>query len=193
MEKYGDRLAVHFIYSQEGAESDITHGRISAEKCDGLLNVSDGLNKADEYFLCGPQEMIEAVKDWLVSNGVNEKAVHFELFTAAVPSTNGTSESPKDDVNVNSQVTVIVDGEEYDFQLSTDGDAVLDAALDAGADVPFACKGAVCCTCRARVMEGTVKMAMNYALDDDEVEDGFVLTCQSHPTSEKVVIDYDEQ
>ena len=93
---------------------------------------------------------------------------------------------------MDAQVTVILDGEETHFGLSTKGDAILDAALDAGADVPYACKGAVCCTCRAKVLEGEVEMDMNYALEDDEVEDGYVLTCQAHPQSEKVVISFDD-
>jgi ring-1,2-phenylacetyl-CoA epoxidase subunit PaaE len=93
---------------------------------------------------------------------------------------------------VNAKVTVILDDEETTMDLSSDGKAVLDAALDEGLDVPFACKGAVCCTCRAKVLEGKVTMDMNYALSDDEVEQGYVLTCQSHPATEKVVISYDE-
>ena len=78
------------------------------------------------------------------------------------------------------------------LDIASNGKAILDAALDAGADVPYACKGAVCCTCRAKVMEGSVEMEMNYALEDDEVEDGYILTCQSHPTSARVIVSYDE-
>jgi len=89
-------------------------------------------------------------------------------------------------------VKVILDGREHELKVPARGDAVLDAALDAGLDVPFACKGAVCCTCKARVLEGRVEMEMNYALTDDEVADGYVLTCQTHPRSQRVVIDYDQ-
>ena len=89
------------------------------------------------------------------------------------------------------EVTVIADGKETTFQLATDGDAILDAAIDAGVDAPFSCKGAVCATCRAKLMEGKVNMTMNYALTDDEVADGYILTCQSHPTTPVVVVDYD--
>ncbi|MDZ7845552.1 MAG: 2Fe-2S iron-sulfur cluster-binding protein [Owenweeksia sp.] len=101
-----------------------------------------------------------------------------------------SAEKKKD--SVESEVTVILDGDETHFNISSDGKAILDAALESGADVPYACKGAVCCTCRARVIEGSVEMDMNYALEDDEVEDGYILTCQSHPTSDKVVVSYDE-
>ena len=90
-----------------------------------------------------------------------------------------------------SHVTVIYDDEEVEFSLSRDGDTILDAAMDNDLDVPFSCKGAVCCTCRAKVKEGSVIMDANYALSDQEVEDGYILTCQSHPNSEKVIIDFD--
>ena len=91
-----------------------------------------------------------------------------------------------------SAVTVILDGDEMTFDLKSDGDSILDAAIDAGMDVPFSCKGAVCCTCRAKVMTGKVTMEMNYSLEEDEVEEGFILTCQSHPRSEKITIDFDQ-
>ncbi|MBI3519296.1 MAG: 2Fe-2S iron-sulfur cluster binding domain-containing protein, partial [Bacteroidetes bacterium] len=93
--------------------------------------------------------------------------------------------------SVNSEVTVIQYGIETTMKLNTEGLTILDAAIDAGVDAPFSCKGAVCCTCRAKVMEGKVKMDANFALTDAEVEDGFILTCQSHPLTEKVVIDFD--
>ena len=86
----------------------------------------------------------------------------------------------------------MLDGEEFDFTLSSNGDTILDAAMDAGADVPFSCKGAVCCTCKAKIIEGKVSMEQNYSLTDSEVEEGYILTCQSHPQSEHVIIDYDE-
>ncbi|PIZ06158.1 MAG: phenylacetic acid degradation protein, partial [Flavobacteriales bacterium CG_4_10_14_0_8_um_filter_32_5] len=90
-----------------------------------------------------------------------------------------------------SQVTIIMDGEEFEFELKNDGETILDAAMNQGADAPFSCKGAVCCTCKAQVIEGKATMEMNYALSDQEVADGFILTCQAHPASEKLVVDYD--
>ena len=91
-----------------------------------------------------------------------------------------------------SKITIILDEEEFNFDLKKEGNVILDAAIDAGADAPFSCKGGICTTCRAKLVEGTVEMASNYALTEGEVADGFILTCQSHPTSEKVVISYDE-
>ena len=138
--------------------------------------------------------MINCVNDSLTKMGVSTNKIHYELFTS--PSQNIAHKTKvsagKKQETIKSEVTVILDGEETHFGIASDGKAILDAALDAGADVPYACKGAVCCTCRARVLEGSVEMEMNYALEDDEVEDGYVLTCQSHPTSDKVVVSYDE-
>lgn len=181
------RFDLFYVISREEGQGDFS-GRISAEKCEEFYNLRNNLYEADEYFICGPEEMIFSVKDLLEAKGVSKEKVHFELFTT--PVTEGSSEETN--VNVDSEVTVIIDGEEFTFTLNTEGDSVLDAAMNDGADVPFSCKGAVCCTCRAKVLEGTVHMDMNYALTDQEVEDGYVLTCQSHPTSKKVVIDYDE-
>lgn len=93
---------------------------------------------------------------------------------------------------MNSKITIILDEEEFNFDLKKDGNVILDAAIDAGADAPFSCKGGICTTCRAKLIEGTVVMSTNFALTDGEIADGFILTCQSHPTSEKVVISYDE-
>ncbi len=136
--------------------------------------------------------MIHGVTDALVGLGVPKERVHFELFTAATPAAApAKSASGKLDKGATVQATVILDREETHFNMRPK-DFLLDAALDAGADVPYACKGAVCCTCRAKVLEGSVEMAMNYALSEEEVADGYVLTCQATPTSEKVVVSFDE-
>ncbi|MEQ8324772.1 MAG: FAD-binding oxidoreductase [Vicingaceae bacterium] len=186
-EKFGDRFNLNFILSRQKTDAGF-HGRINADACEEFAKTNTDLFKADHYFLCGPEEMIFGVKDKLESKGVKESDVHFELFTTPIQA----EESQKEIPLIDSEVTVIIDGEEFNLTLSSKGDNILDAAMDSGADVPFSCKGAVCCTCRAKVMEGKVQMAMNYALTDEEVEDGYVLTCQSHPISSKVVIDYDQ-
>ena len=146
--------------------------------------------KADEAFICGPESMIHAASEVLIAAGLKKKQVHFELFTAAT-STEEKTATKVEKSSIQHEVTVILDDEET--HVSQSGKmAILDAALKAGADVPFACKGAVCCTCRAKVLEGTVNMDLNYSLTDEEVAEGFVLTCHSFPTSEKVVVSYDE-
>lgn len=191
---YGDRLSVYHILTCGTHEDMLFNGRITNEKAAQLLKrfVTDSLDK--EYFICGPEQMMVNVSEALEKNGVDRKRIHIELFTSPV-----SSDAKKPPVAVGegafsgtSQVKVILDGREYTMEVKASGDAVLDVALDAGLDVPFACKGAVCCTCKARVVEGKVEMAMNYALTDEEVEDGYVLTCQTHPRSANVTIDYDQ-
>lgn len=191
---YGDRLAVHHILSKGKDEDMLFNGRITTEKAVQLMQrfLTDPLHK--EFFICGPEQMMVNVSEALEKQGVEKKQIHIELFTTPV-----TQEAKKPPVEVGegaftgtAKVKVILDGREHMLDVSASGDAVLDVALDAGLDVPFACKGAVCCTCKARVVEGKVEMAMNYALTDEEVEDGFVLTCQTHPRSNTVTIDYDQ-
>jgi ring-1,2-phenylacetyl-CoA epoxidase subunit PaaE len=148
------------------------------------------VTQADAYFLCGPEAMIHAASDVLKAQGVSADKIHFELFTAGAAPAAAKSTADKASATGDAHVTVVLDGEETHFTQSSK-EFVLDAALDAGADVPYACKGAVCCTCRAKVLEGKVEMAMNYSLTDDEVADGYVLTCQAMPRSERVVVSYD--
>jgi ring-1,2-phenylacetyl-CoA epoxidase subunit PaaE len=188
-----NRLEVHHILSREDQGSDLLYGRIDADKVTNCANKFFTPEEVSGYYLCGPGSMIESATETLEKLGVNKENIHFELFTAAghadkVDHSTDTAKTEK----VESNVTVILDGEETHVEMSSTGKTILDAALDAGADVPFACKGAVCCTCRAKVLEGSAEMEMNYALMDDEVADGYILTCQSHPTSEKVVVSYDE-
>lgn len=144
---------------------------------------------ADEYFICGPGPMMENVKTTLDDLKLPKEKVHIEYFTSVLDAVNkaesGTGE------NVQASVTVIQYGVETEFTLETSGISILEAAIEAGVDAPFSCKGAVCCTCRAKVIEGKVKMDANFALTDTEVEEGFILTCQSHPLTGKVVVDYD--
>lgn len=192
-DKYMNRLEVHHVLSREDQGSDLMKGRITEEKIKGFAEKFFDVNETAAYFLCGPEEIIHATEKALADMGVAKEKIHFELFTPAKDS------APKKELSSNStakdvlsSVSVILDGDETHMDISTKGKTILDSALDAGADVPFACKGAVCCTCRAKVLEGTAEMEMNYALTDEEVEEGYILTCQSHPTSEKVVVSFDE-
>ncbi|WKZ66898.1 MAG: 2Fe-2S iron-sulfur cluster-binding protein [Flavobacteriales bacterium] len=189
-----DRLHVHHIISQGRGADALHQGRITGERASALMDAfaSDELGK--EYFVCGPEQMIAAVREVLEGRGVDRRSIHFELFTTpvAAPVEKKAAAAGEASFTGVADVKVILDGREHELKVPARGDAVLDAALDAGLDVPFACKGAVCCTCKARVLEGRVEMEMNYALTDDEVADGYVLTCQTHPRSQRVVIDYDQ-
>ncbi len=188
-EMYTDRLIVHHIYSRAETESSVYSGRIDGQKCDEFSKNIAGQITA--YYLCGPSQMIFEVKDALIAQGVASGDIHFELFnTDDLPESEST-EKTEYDTEATSQVTVIVDGDEYEFELAYGGPSILEAALEEDADLPFACKGGVCCTCKARIEEGEVQMDVNYSLEPEEVEDGFVLTCQSHPRTSKVVISFD--
>ena len=191
--KFMERLRVYYILSRERLEEAIFNGRINEEKCselfDGLLDVKN----ADEFFICGPEEMILAVEKSLKTAGVADEKIHFELFTS--PGTNQGTEkkvySVEDEGKV-SAVTVTSDGKTFSFNLPFGQANLLDAAMREGADLPYACKGGVCCTCKARVLEGEVEMERNYGLVKEEIEAGFILTCQAFPKTEKVVIDFDD-
>jgi ring-1,2-phenylacetyl-CoA epoxidase subunit PaaE len=191
---YMNRLEVHHVLSREDQGSDLLKGRIDALKCGDFSQRFFDIKEVSGYFLCGPEAMINGVSAKLQDLGAEKATIHFELFTSPTDALAGKTKVEKKSTGskVDSKLTVILDGDETHFDLNADGDSVLDAALDAGADVPYACKGAVCCTCRAKVLEGEVEMDMNYALEDEEVADGYVLTCQSHPRSEKVVISFDD-
>ena len=183
------RLEVHHVLSREDQGNDLLFGRIDETRAAQFAAQIPSVKEAAGHFLCGPEAMIKGVQSALEQAGVSTKNIHFELFTSTTPAADKapTASSSSGDA----AVTVILDGEETHF---TQGpkDFILDSALDAGADVPYACKGAVCCTCRAKVLEGEVEMAMNYSLTDDEVAEGFILTCQSMPRSPKVTVSFDE-
>jgi len=169
--------------------SDLQTGIITADKAKALIENFGGVN-ADEYFICGPGPMMENVKTTLEGLKIAKEKIHIEYFTAVIDAVN-KAENNALGADVKSKITVLQYGIETNFELKTSSISILDAAIEAGVDAPFSCKGAVCCTCRAKVLEGKVKMDANFALTDTEVEEGFILTCQSHPITEKVVIDYD--
>ena len=191
--KYMGRFQVFHILSRERMENEINFGRINADKCEQLFAKLIDINSIDEYFLCGPEEMIMGVKSYLEDKKVAPTCIHFELFTSenSNKAKEAYAEAHKEVAGRMSMVTIKVDDRSMEIPLAFGGETILDAALKNGADLPYACKGGVCCTCKAKVIEGTVDMEVNYALDADEVENGFVLTCQAHPTSDRVVIDFD--
>lgn len=191
---YLDRLTVVHVLSREQQDVDLFNGRITAEKCRDLARGVFDPMQIDEVFLCGPEEMIEQVRAFLQQAGIPAANIHFELFiTKAALAGQKTKRAASGAGQEKNQVTVIVDGRATTLELETDGQSILDAALAAGADLPYSCKGGVCCTCRAKIVEGEAAMDVNYALEDDEVAAGYILTCQSHPRSSKLVVDYDQR
>lgn len=168
--------------------TELQTGIITVEKANALIKQFDVAN-ADEYFICGPGPMMENVKSTLEALKIKKEKIHIEYFTAVIDAVNKAEANTGE--NVNAKIKVIQYGIETDFELETSGLSILEAAIEAGVDAPFSCKGAVCCTCRAKVLEGKVKMLANFALTEAEVEEGFILTCQAHPLTENVTVDYD--
>ncbi|MFN3875131.1 MAG: 1,2-phenylacetyl-CoA epoxidase subunit PaaE [Flavobacteriales bacterium] len=191
--QHAGRLQVHHILSKGMDEDHLFNGRITTEKAVSLVKRFVEDRDDIEYFICGPEQMMVNVSEALERLGADRKRIHIELFTTPVSSAKGgDARASNGAFTGTAKVKVIIDGRATVLDVPAKGSAVLDAALDAGLDVPFACKGAVCCTCKARVVEGEVEMEMNYALTDQEVADGYVLTCQAHPRSAEVTIDYDQ-
>jgi len=194
-DKYPARFAVHHVLSREQRISPLMTGRIDAEKLATILDTVLRTDDVDEWFLCGPFELVQLCRDTLTARGVPADRVRYELFT--------TGDPQKPEGNVGRPVLVDESAKKVNITFKLDGlqgtvaspvhaqESILNAALRVRPDVPFACAGGVCGTCRAKLISGTVEMAENYALEPDEIANGFVLTCQSHPTSDAVTVDYD--
>ncbi len=184
------------IFSREPQEADMLTGRIDNRKGGELNRRMINIKGYDEFFLCGPEAMISEVSRGLRGEGINEQNIHVELFAASAESAqkaiqrhHARAEQYKGHV---SDISILSGGREYTFELSADGENLLDAGLRHGVDLPFSCKDGVCATCKARLIEGQVEMDQNQALRPEEVENGYILTCQSHPISRRVVVDYDQ-
>ncbi|MCY7292622.1 MAG: phenylacetate-CoA oxygenase/reductase subunit PaaK [Ferruginibacter sp.] len=191
--KFMERFTCVNILSRERTDAEINYGRIGTEKLEGLKHLLN-FKTFNDAFICGPEEMIFASAVFLEENGMPKKNIHFELFTTPGQKQQEVGNkqlAEVEDAGPKSNITIKLDGRTFNFDLAYKADNILDAALQQGADLPYACKGGVCCTCRAKLVEGKVHMDVNYALEDDEVAQGFILTCQSHPLTEKVVIDFD--
>ena len=194
-DRYLARFAVHHVLSREQRISPLMTGRIDAEKLTTIFDTVLRTDDVDEWFLCGPFELVQLCRDTLAARGVPAEKVRYELFTTGDPQKpEGNSGRPVlvDESAKNVEITFTLDGLRGTVASPVHAqESILNAALRVRPDVPFACAGGVCGTCRAKLISGTVKMAENYALERDEIEGGFVLTCQSHPTSDSVTVDYD--
>ena len=195
--KFMQRLRVYHVFSKEVQETPLFNGWIDVEKVQRFqaLNLIN-YNEMDDIFICGPEDMILSVKDYLVVNAnIPSEKVHFELFTSPDQPKRVNKEWEEKVQNIDrtkvSKITVKLDNSSFDMDLAYAGETILDAALQHGADLPFACKGGVCSTCKCKVIEGEVEMEVNYGLEPDEIARGYVLSCQSHPRTEKVVVDFD--
>jgi ring-1,2-phenylacetyl-CoA epoxidase subunit PaaE len=193
--EYMERLRVFHVLSRERSEFPLMFGRIDDEKCRTFLKYFIDPEDIDEVFICGPAPLVDNVRAELAAANVDRKKVHFELFASPqqLAERQGQKQAPREKkAGFEAHVQIIQDGIATDFTMNSEDTNILDAALKNGADLPFACKGGVCATCRAKLDEGKVEMEVNYSLEPDELERGFILTCQSHPVSERVVVNFDE-
>ncbi|MGA8015289.1 MAG: 1,2-phenylacetyl-CoA epoxidase subunit PaaE [Candidatus Dormiibacterota bacterium] len=190
--RYLARLAVHHVLSREAQESELLNGRVDAQKLHSFLDELIPPGTVDAWFVCGPQSMIVGCRAVLLERGVEVARIHSELFhaegatqrsaPAAVPVTTG---------GATAQVTVLLDGRGSTFAMPRDGEVILDAALRVRGEAPYSCRSGVCGTCRARLVEGEVRMDECNALEGSDIDAGFVLACQSHPVSNSVTLDFD--
>lgn len=193
---YMGRLSVHHILTRENTSSELMSGRLSKEKVKQLINTFAPIDTIDEVFICGVHDVIFNVRDVMKELTMDSKFVHFELFTSpdgdlGSKHTQRTQKSA-DIAADESLVTTVIDGSEMTFPLSYQGESILNTALKNGADLPYACKSGVCSTCKAKLEKGRVDMDANYALQDDELEAGWILTCQSHPVTDEVRVNFDK-
>ena len=194
-DRYPARLALHHVLSREQRIAPLLSGRIDAEKLQALLGTAIHAEDVDEWFLCGPFELVQLCRDTLAARGVSPEHVRFELFTSGKPERpEGNIGRPvvTDESKETYKITFKLDGLQGEVASPTHArESILNAALRVRPDVPFACAGGVCGTCRAKVVSGNVTMDENYALEQDELDKGYVLTCQSHPTTPEVTVDFD--
>ena len=203
-DRYTDRLALVHLLSRQSQDMPLLEGRLDEAKVTELLRTVIVPHQLDEAFICGPEGMIEATERALLKAGVPRDRIHAERFSSPngpVRATNSVAASavPARAASTFSSesagahaLDVVLDGKTHHLRMAADG-RVLDTALDAGLDLPYSCKGGVCCTCRAKVLEGEVAMEKNFTLEAGEIAQGFVLTCQARPLTAKVVVSYDER
>ena len=189
--RFPERLQLHFVFSQEEQEFEISGGRIDAAKVAELYERFCSGAVVDQAWVCGPDSMIDAVTAALENLGMDTDAVHAERFGAPRKPRRPAPSLPATGENAAS-VTVIMDGHKKSFGMPRGGANIVDAAAEQGVELPYSCKGGVCATCRTHLREGQVDMAANYGLEPWEVETGFILACQSVPLTDEIVLDYDK-
>ncbi len=189
---YMDRFEIYYFLTKQQRSIPFLNGRIDQEKLEIIFKSICNIDNTDHYFICGPEAMIHLINDYLKVAKVSDEQIHFELF-----GTDNKVADQKKEVLAASfkgkvcDLTIIEGGKQMTIQMEQGANNVLDEALNNSADLPFACKGGVCATCKAKLVEGNVDMLLSYGLEPDEIEAGYILTCQAIPTSEKLVVDFD--
>jgi ring-1,2-phenylacetyl-CoA epoxidase subunit PaaE len=189
-DRFLDRFSMFHALSQEEQDIPVMNGRLDADKLRLLLSRLVPLGLIDHAFICGPTGMSEVIESLLKEGGLPAERIHVERFVSASSGTPRPKPVVRPDA-ASTTAVLIVDGQRREIPVA-EGEAVLDAALRAGIELPYACKGGMCCSCRAKLVEGQAEMDVNYSLEPWELEAGFILTCQAHPLSERVTIDYDQ-
>lgn len=188
-DRFKERLQLINIFSRELNDSEIFNGRIDEEKLQQLFQAGLIPAETDHCFACGPEEMMNAVETVLPTLGIERNKIHTERFnTGTAPKASAQQIESRTEEKVN----IVLDGRELIIEVSKQDDSILDAALRAGADLPYACKGGVCATCKCKVLQGEVEMAINYSLEEEEIQKGYVLSCQARPTTQNVRLSFDE-
>lgn len=182
---YTGRLFVHYVYSQAKADGAL-FGRIDKSVVKFVLDDKHKELAFDKFYLCGPEEMINTVSKVLAAHNIKDSAIKFELFSSSiVENVEAASHSG------HTKICITVDDDETTFEMSQK-QTILEAALKQGIDAPYSCQGGICSSCLARVKSGTAEMKKNSILSEDEIAEGLILTCQAHPTSAEIVVDFDD-
>ena len=198
-DRYPDRLTLIHILSRQAQEVPLLEGRIDGDKVRAIIDAFLPVGSMDEVFVCGPEAMIEATEQALLAAGVKAERIRTERFSS--PTLEALSPEQRSQAVLGQkatrdagevQLTVVLDGKPYDMPMNRN-EKILDIALSLGLDLPYSCKAGVCCTCRCKVMEGTTVMDKNFTLEKPEVAQGFILSCQARPTSDRVVVSFDER
>jgi len=191
-DRYLERFNLVHVLSREAQDIELLHGRIDRAKADALFEQWVPLDDVDYAFICGPEGMMEAVRESLIAHGIGQERIRIERFAASIPKHTHVPRPLPAAAQSECEVTVVIDGSQRSFLLERGRENIIDAGLRNGVELPFSCKGGVCSTCRCRLVEGEVDMDVNFALEDYEVARGFVLACQSYPVTDRVTVDFDQ-
>lgn len=189
--KYVERLELFHFLTREERSAPLFNGRIDSEKLESISSLLFNPSDVDDYFICGPNDMVFLIKDYLESKGVDKKKVHFELFNTPGPGVTKKPATVKIDKELLSEVRIKEGGVYQTISIPLASNNILDAALDKNIDLPFACKGGVCCTCKAKLISGRIDQQVIYGLEPEEINAGFILTCLAIPLTDKVEVDFD--
>jgi len=191
-DRYLDRLNLVHVLSREPQDIELLHGRIDRAKADALFETWVPIANVDYAFICGPEGMMDAVRESLLAHGLAAEQIRIERFAASIPKHTHVPRPLPQAAHSECEVNVIIDGSQRMFLVEKSVENIIDGGLRNGIELPYSCKGGVCSTCRCKLVDGEVDMDVNFALEDYEVARGFILACQSYPVTDKVTIDFDQ-